>query len=897
MSSCALWYESDESLVRELLRGERRYRPPRIAGYDELKELRRGGQGIVFLGRQVSTRRTVAIKIVLEGALASREARRRFEREIGLVATLRHRNIVRVYDSGETDDGRLYYIMEYIEGVGLDEFMRNGSPREAPDFRAMFPRLDDVLGMFARICDGVQHAHQQGVIHRDLKPSNVRIDRTGEPHVLDFGLAKLATSAPDATQVSRPGGFMGSLPWASPEHAEGSGALIDTRSDIYSMGVMLYQLVSGTFPYRVDAPLRDVLQNIQQAVPRSPCEEHPGLSDDVATIALKCLAKEPQRRYQSAGDLARDIRHYLSGEPIEARRDSAWYSVRMTLKRYKTTVRVIGASLAISIIFSVAMAFLWARAVRAERLAGNRLATAQAAQTAEASARRATEDQIEKTRKLAGFLDSTIRAVDPWKHPGRDIGPLREMLDAAAERLRGAFEDQPEVEAALAGTLGWDYWTLGLYAPAEKLLRRSFELYGRTLGNESEKTLEAQNNLAMLLTDQGQYDESAKLLRQYLEVQRRRAGPEAPATLRGMNSLALDLDWQGRGDEAEALYRKALEAQTRLLGRSNLDRLSTLNNLAACLPGTGKSAEAERLYAELIEGHIAAHGPDHPETLQARMNHAQCVNANGRAAEAEKLFREILGEIEAKLGPNHPLTIVTMNNLASALSSLGRLDEGLALSRKAYEAQVAFAGADHPSTLVRKMEFVATLIQLHRWSEAIPLAQELKEQDTNVFGANDWRTLIVAGNFAFALNQVGRAEEAETIWKQIIATPLAEDGQTSAPIITAQANLAALYADQQRWSDAELTFRSVIAAQVSRNEQDHWRTAYMRCGLGHVLLETNRIKEAEQELRPAYDRLAATLGDKHEKTQRAIGYLVRLYEKKGDADTASMFRAKLLANN
>lgn len=897
MTSCSLWYENDDTLVRELLRGQRVYSAPRITGYDDLRELRRGGQGIVFLGRQVSTRRPVAIKIVLEGALASREARRRFEREIGLVATLRHPNIVRVYDSGETSDGRLYYVMEFIEGVGLDEFMSDATLDGAFDFKSLFPRQTDTLAMFAKICDGVQHAHQQGVIHRDLKPSNVRIDRAGEPHVLDFGLAKLATATPDATQVSRPGGFMGSLPWASPEHAEGSGALIDIRSDVYSLGVILYQLLAGTFPYPVDAPLRDVLQNIQQAVPRSPCDIRPGVSDDVATIALKCLAKEPDRRYQSAGDLARDIRHFLAGEPIEAKRESAWYSVRMTLKRYKTTVRLIGASLVVSILFSIGMAILWARAVRAERLAGNRLADAQTAQAAEATARRATEEQIEKTRKLAGFLDSTIRAVDPWKHPGRDIGPLREMLDAATERLRGSFADQPEVEAALAGTLGWDYWTLGIYDPAEKLLRRSLDLYTQALGKENGKSLDAQTNLASLLTDQGKYDESAALLRDYVSAQRRLEGPEAPATLRGMNSLALALDWQGHGEEAEGLYRTALAAQTRILGPNHLDRLSTLNNLAACLQGTGKSEEAERLYRELINGHIAAHGPDHPETLQARMNHAQFVNTRGRAAEAEKLFRDVLAAVESKLGPNHPLTIVTMNNLASAVSSLGRLDEGLALSRKAYEAQVAFAGADHPSTLVRKMEFVATLIELHRWSEAIPLARELKDQEAKAFGPSDWRTLIVAGNLAFALNQTSQPAEAEAIWKTIIATPNAEAGQSLDPIISAEANLAGLYADQARWSEAEALYRRAIAAQTARHEEDHWRTAYIRCGLGRVLLETDRTKEAEQELKPGYERLTATLGDRHEKTQRAIGYLVRLYERNGDSAAAASFRVKLAAKD
>ncbi|HWL94927.1 MAG TPA: tetratricopeptide repeat protein, partial [Phycisphaerae bacterium] len=825
MDSSSLWFDDDDVLVRELLRGRRTSETPSIPGYSELRELRRGGQGVVFLGKQLSTRRTVAIKLVLDGALASREARRRFEREIELVATLRHPNIVRVYDSGQTEDGRLYYIMEYIEGAGLDELISavpsariagNGSsaadvllraplapavgdgasPAPLMDFSERFHSASDVLVMFAKICDGVQHAHQQGVIHRDLKPSNVRIDREGEPHVLDFGLAKAADASVEATQFSRAGNFMGSLPWASPEQAEGSHLQVDVRSDVYSLGVILFQLLTGEFPYRIDGTLRESLQIIQDSAPRSPRELRPEISDEVATIALKCLAKESDRRYQSAGELARDIRRYLAGEPIEAKRDSAWYSVRKSLDRYRTAVRAGSVLLIALLLFSAGMVWLRGRAVTAERLAAQRLNDLEVAHRAEVAGRKALEVQVGHTRQVRDFLDKTLRAVDPWKHPGRDLGPLRELLDSAVARLKGAFPNQPAVEAAIAGTLGWDYRELGLFDSAETLLRRAYELSQEAAGAEHVDTLAALTQLATLMTERGRHEEAEALFRELHAIQERTLGAEHPDTLVTLNNLALDIDWQGRSSEAEALYRKALEAQTRLLGPGHQDRLHTLNNLAACLPALGKMDEALGLQHELIEEWMAVVGVDDPETLQARMNLATLLIQAGRLAEAEDLLRDLVGTFETVLTPKHPLTILAMHNLASVVSSRGRHDEGLALARRAFDAQVAFAGSEHPTTLNRKNELACSLMELKQWDEAIPLARELHEQSVRTLGSGDWRTLNTAGNLAFALNQTGKTDEAEAIWNQVIAEADPDKEATLGFVATARANLAALRADQ-----------------------------------------------------------------------------------------------------
>jgi len=871
MNTPSTWFENDDLLTREL----RRFNAPlngvpRIVGYDNLKELRRGGQGIVYTATQTSTKRKVAIKILLDGVIASHEKRRRFEREIDLIATLRHAHIVRVFDSGVTDDGRMYYIMEYIEGSGLDEWLdrihvRAGlsSARSASsNGTAAFKPL---IEMFVKICEAVQHAHQRGVIHRDLKPSNVRIDAEGEPHVLDFGLAK-AANATDETVVSEAGTFMGSLPWASPEQADGDAAHVDIRTDVYSLGVVLYQLLTLEFPYPVTGPTRDVLENIRTRMPRPPREINPAINEDLATVTLKCLSKEPERRYQSAGELARDLRHVLAGEPIEARRDSAWYSVRRTLNRYRTAAVVTGIMLFVSTGFAIGMAVLWTRAVNAEKLAADRL--------------KKTEEQIEKKARMAAFLDKTLRAIDPWKHPGRDIGPMREMLDAAATRLAAEFKDQPEVEAALSDTLGWDYMTLGLSEPAEKLLRRSYELRKSTQGEEHPETLESANNLAQFLTEKGDYAESTALLENILAIQKRTVGPEHWTTLRSMNNLGYSLDWQGKTEEAEKLYRAAFEGQTRVVGPRDAERLNSLNNLAICLQQLGRYDEADPLFRELIEIRTAIGGPSDPETLRARMNYAQSFTKSGRAAEGERRLREAADAMEAALTARHPLTIVAITNLAAVVADLGRLDEAAALNRRAYEAQVAFAGPDHPSTLMKKNEFITTMIQMGRWTEAIPLARELREQYARMFGAAEWRTLTITGNLAFALNQTGDVAEAEALWKSNLELADKHAGTSAEPRIAASANLGALYADQSRWPEAEAAFREAIAQQVAIGEAGHWRTAFMRAGLGRVLSEIGRLDEAENELTPALAVLRKALGDDHDKTKKVRQYVERLRDKR-----------------
>lgn len=377
-----------------------------IAGYELAGEIHRGGQGVVYKARHRASGRTVALKLLLEGAFASERQRHRFEREIDVAAGLQHPNIVTLFDSG-VDKGRPYYVMQYVEGVPVDTYVT-----------AKHLAVEPTLELFADICEAVSYAHRHGVIHRDLKPENILVDSDGQVHVLDFGLAKLATDTADLP-LTMTGEFVGTLAFASPEQASGDPAAIDTRTDVYSLGVILYRLLTGEQPYPVDAPLSEVLAHIADTAPKPPTRSTPGVDDEVETIVLKALAKEPDRRYQSALELARDVAQYLAGEPIDAKRDSVWYVVRKSLRRYRIAVATI---LAFVVVLSVALVVVvgyWRQSVDAER-------AAKRAQTRESVQRRAAELQAYIANVAAA--DAALR--------NNDVVSARQRLDRAPASLR-----------------------------------------------------------------------------------------------------------------------------------------------------------------------------------------------------------------------------------------------------------------------------------------------------------------------------------------------------------------------------------------------------------------------------------------------------------------------------
>lgn len=340
--------------------------PESFPGYEIVREIHRGGQGVVYQAIQKATKRKVALKVMHGGPFVGSKGRARFEREVAILAQLQHPNIVGVLDSG-TSVGQAFYVMDYVPGQTLDAWMA-GDPK----------LLAEILPLFAKICEAVNAAHLKGITHRDLKPSNIRIDHSGEPHILDFGLAKVVigevTEETQPQMMSMTGQFIGSLPWASPEQAEGAPGKVDLRTDVYSLGVILYQLLTGgKFPYEVIGNMRDVMENILRAEPARPSTIRRQVNDEVETIVLKSLQKERERRYQSAGELGRDIRRYLSGEPIEAMRDSGWYVIRKTLRKYQVPTTVAAVFLVLVIGFGIVSYVLYRNADDARERANKAL--------------------------------------------------------------------------------------------------------------------------------------------------------------------------------------------------------------------------------------------------------------------------------------------------------------------------------------------------------------------------------------------------------------------------------------------------------------------------------------------------------------------------------------------
>lgn len=478
-----------------------------IEGYEVLRELHRGGQGVVYQAVQMHTKRKVAIKVLIEGVHASAGAKRRFEREIELAAQLKHANIIAVFQSGLTSDGRQFCAMDYVRGLRLDEYVAEKRPS-----------VEDLLALFATICDAVMYAHQRGIIHRDLKPSNILVDANGDPKVLDFGLAKQMAS-PSVTLVSMTGQVFGTLPYMSPEQTGGNPEEVDTRTDIYALGVVLYQLLTGRYPYPIDGPLAEVVHHITQTVPTPPTRQwtlesgitkrssghlKPGecpIDDEVQTIVLKALAKERERRYQSAAELARDLRHYLANEPIEAKGDSTWYVLRKTISRHKTpfamaaglVLLAVGSAIALSILYGrqstllVEVELQRDRAVEAEQRASEDRDKALRAERQAALQR----DRAVLEEKRAAYRFAQVRALAksfifdfhdkivnlPGSLPARELLVTQALkyLDSLVKESKDDAKLQDDLAAAYI-QVGAVQWTLGDAPGAKKSYQTALDI-------------------------------------------------------------------------------------------------------------------------------------------------------------------------------------------------------------------------------------------------------------------------------------------------------------------------------------------------------------------------------------------------------------------------------------
>ena len=785
--------------------------PPEIDGYEVIGKLGEAGQGQVWRALHLGTQREVALKVPHVGLSSSRKALARFEREVEVAARLRHPNIARIHDSG-VHQGIYYYSMDLIEGVNLDQHVKQAhlSHRE-------------ILELMRIICQAVQYAHQNGVIHRDLKPSNIVIAEDGKPFIVDFGLAKnLVEDDPNIT-VSTEGEVAGTPAYMSPEQASGRLDKIDTRTDVYSVGVMLFALLTGEYPHDLSGSRGEVLRRIVEEEVRRPRKLDPKLDKDLESLLLKSLENVSDRRYVSAGELARDIDNYLEGKPLIAGPQSRIYQLHKFVRRHKSLVAGILVVLCVSLIGTVVSTIF---------------AIGQARARAEAQA-------------VSDFLrHSVLESLDSYRVGGRQI-TIRSVLDAASKSLNDEKKLQrwPLAEAEIRATLGFAYWSLGLYDQAASHDERALEIRRTHLAKENTLLQSIIETLGWVYFDQNRFEEAEKL---FVEAVEANLGVEdednwwdAPISMNMLASLYLV---QGRFSEANEYCLKAMEIVRSHLGEP---LVSNIHTLACCYHLQGRYKEAEEQYRKALE--IGQRDLDKTDwhTLTVMRDFSELCCDLGRYDEAEQFLTKVLKSGRVAWDEKHPERLKTMASLGWLYLGQGRHDQ----------AENVLSATLKTTHLVLGNEHTTTAHCMHG-----------------------------LGTVYLCQGQYDQAEPLLTNAWDILCHLLSEENWAS---LTVKNTLGKLYMARDHFTKAEELYLETMGARRRKLGEDHPNTLKTMNDLAVLYKEQDRYKEAEKYLLEAIEGRRLKLGDTHPHTLQSWKNLIELYEAWNKPEEAEEWRTKL----
>lgn len=835
--------------------GEAHIEQRRLGDFRVLREIGRGGMGVVYEAEQISLGRTIALKVLPFAAVMDEKAITRFKNEARAAGTLHHPHIVPVHSVGN-ERGVYYYAMAFIKGLTLAEVIRGlraqvvsggGQDRgqlQLKDFMAgVTPAMRGALdkgtsadaGMLARtVEDGATEPTSVAVsTARELRAAIStcrgafdrgffrRVARLGIEagealhHAHEHGIVHrdikpgnlmldtsgklwvtdfgLARIATDPC-MTMTGDIVGTLRYMAPEQALAHRIVVDHRADVYSLGVTLYELM--TLQPAFDGVTGEaLLRQLAFDEPLPPRQMNPYIPKDLATIVSTAISKSPDERYSSAQEMVDDLRAFLDERPIAAKPPT----LLQRAGKWSSRNRPLVASAAVILVLSTIGLSISNLLVSRER------------NEKQAQAARA-ESEAANARAVNEFITDLLAQADPSNEPDRNIR-LRDVLDAAAITIDERFEDQPLVEAAIRYTLGSTYAGLGENTAAEQHLEQSRSLRERELGSEHPDTLTSTLRLAEVMIELGRYSDAERLATESLEISRQSLGADDITTLRSLHTFASAAFHQARYQEAQSLHQEVLERRRRVLGELHPETLGSMHDLATVVCKQGEYEEAASLHKEVLEIKRSVLGNEHPATLTSMQGLANAVHALQRYQEAASLHTEVLGIKRRVLGDEHPATLDSINNLASVVSGLGRNKEAESLFKEVLEGKRRVLGDEHPGTLSSINNLAVVVYQLGKRYEAESLFKEVLESKRRVLGVEHPETLTGMHNLATLVYELGRYEEAALQFKEVLEMRRRVLGPEHAETLASINDLASAFSGLARYQEAESLFQEVLGLQ------------------------------------------------------------------------------------
>jgi tetratricopeptide (TPR) repeat protein len=770
--------------------------------------------GVVYKAEQVEpVQRRVALKIIKLG-MDTRQVVARFESERQALAVMDHPNIAKVLDAGATETGRPYFVMELARGIPITDYC---------DRHKLSTR--ERLQLFIGVCQAVQHAHQKGVIHRDLKPSNILVviqDDRPVPKIIDFGIAKATDHRlAQRTLFTEQGQLIGTPEYMSPEQAEMSGLDVDTRTDIYSLGVILYELLVGALPFDAgklrSAAFGEIQRIIRETEPpkastrlstlketKAEIAEKRGtdpgslvrmLRGDLDWITLKAMAKDRTRRYSTASELAAEVERHLRHEPVTAGPPSAAYRMGKYVRRHKLGVAAAAGVLLAILVGTAGTTIGFLRAVRAEEKALEEAATA---------------------NRVSDFLVDLFKVSDPGEARGNTI-TAREILDRGAKKVEEELAGQPLIQARLMDTMGQVFHSLGLFNQALPLLKSALETRRNAMGNQNLEVAASLQSYGFLLIAKGDYAAAEPLLEESLAVRQELLGKNHPDVATSLANLG-ELGYvKGDLEQAEKFFRESLDIRRRTLGSEHIELSNSLNDLAMTLKATGAYEEAEPLYRESLAMRQKLLGSDHPAIAQSLNNlgmflYQLFLNKKNDGVEAERLLRQALEMNRRMLGNEHPEVSTNLNNLALLLREKGDHDQAIVLFREVAEIDRKNLGNEHPYVANTMKNLAAALVRKGDYTSAEGLFRQAIEIQRKTFAEKSWQIAATKLLLGACYTGAKRYPEAEPLLLE--AYPIIEKAFGTSHTRT-QAAVKCLIDLYEAWGKADKAV--VYAALLQKN--------------------------------------------------------------------------------